>query len=133
MLATPRPVGAPDAEAATCMAGALTFFETLGRVRERLALNRVAWGDLMFAARIMEESLGYLRACDPDLPVKELKLLLENFKFAIRTRERALVRAAAREVEGFFRRRYREPLAVLDWKAIEMVRRGELRSGERPE
>jgi hypothetical protein len=115
------------------MAGALTFFETLGRVRERLALNRVAWSDLMFAAEIMEESLGYLKACDPDLPVKELKPLLENFKFAIRTRERVLVRAAVREVEKFFRRRYREPLAVLEWKVVEMVRRGELGLGERPE
>jgi hypothetical protein len=105
----------------------------LGRVRERLALNRVAWSNLMFAAKIMEESLDYLKACDPDLPVKGLKPLLENLKFAIRTREVALVRVAAREVEGFFRRRYREPLAVLDWKAIEMVRRGELRSGEQPE
>jgi hypothetical protein len=125
-------VGAPDAEAAMCMAGALTFFETLGSVRERLALNRAAWSNLMVAAKMMEESLGYLEACDPDLPVKELKLLLDNFNFAIRTRNRVLVRATVREIERLFRRRYGEPLAALDWKVIETVRR-ELRSGELPE
>jgi hypothetical protein len=126
-------MGSPDARAASCVAGALTFFETLGRVKARLALNRAAWGDLMLAARVMEESLSYLRECDPGLPVNELRPLLENLKFAIRTRERVLVKVAVREVEKFFRRRYGEPLAVLEWKVVEMVRRGELGLGEQPE
>ena len=126
------PMGAPDARAASCMAGALTFFEALGRVRAQLALGRAAWGNLALAARAMEESLSYLRECDPGLPVGELKLLLENFKFAIGTRNRVLAKAAVREVEKFLRRRYREPLAVIDWKVVEAVRRGEVRWGGRP-
>jgi hypothetical protein len=116
----------PDERIKKCMAGANIFFKYLGHVREMLMNpprdQEVVWGGIMFSAGMMRESLDYLKACDPDLSVDELKHLVDLLYHAAGMENRVLVRETMRDIERFFERRYGELLDELERKGLQIMR-----------
>jgi hypothetical protein len=113
----------PDERIKTCMAGAATFFKYLGHVREMFMSERgvTEWGGVMFSAGMMRESLSYLKACDPELPVDELKHRVHTLYYAASTENRALAGEALRAIERFFEQRYGELLDELERKGDKIM------------
>jgi len=98
----------PDERSKVCVAGAYRFFKHLGQVKKELTLASPVWSSVEFSAEVMEESLDQLAACDPDLPVGELRKLVAQLRDAARKRYASEVAAAVYSIEDLFDRMYVE-------------------------
>jgi hypothetical protein len=90
-----------------CVTGAYRF-RHLGQVERELTFASPIWSSVGYSAEIMEESLDQLAACDPELPVGELKRLVAQLRDAARKKHYSEVARAVHAIEDIFDRMYVE-------------------------
>jgi len=98
-----------------CVTGAYRFFRQLGQVERELTFASPIWSSVEFSAEVMEESLDQLAACDPELPVGELKRLVAQLRDAARKKYIGEVARAVHAIEDLFERMYVERTRERRW------------------
>ena len=97
------------------MTGAYRFFRHLGQVEKELTFASPIWSSVEFSAEVMEESLDQLAACDPELPVGELRRLVAQLRDAARKGHYSEAAGAVRAIEDIFDRMYVERTRERRW------------------
>jgi hypothetical protein len=103
-------MGVPDERGEVCVAGAYLFFKHLSNVERELEARSPRWENIEANAEMMEESLPLLAACDPKLPVGDLKRLVANLKVGARYGIRSAIRRTVWDIEDVFERAYKAQL-----------------------
>ena len=97
------------------MTGAYRFFRHLGQVEKELTFASPIWSSVEFSAEVMEESLDQLAACDPELPVGELRRLVAQLRDAARKGHYSEAAGTVRAIEDIFDRMYVERTREHRW------------------
>jgi hypothetical protein len=106
----PPSMSVPNERGEVCVAGAYLFFKHLRNVERELESRSPHWENIEADAEMMEESLPLLAACDPKLPVGDLKKLVANLKAGARYGIRPAIRRTVWDIEDVFERAYKAQL-----------------------